>query len=139
MLGQKLAAALDPVGADHAVTILGEGHPALGLAPIGLDHRRDRAHAGERGIEHRRVDPLLARLAAQARRATSAKASDAASEGDGRQSQRTGERGERRCADRTDACGRLAPHQHERNRMNRRDGAQPEEEIDRAGRGQAIQ
>ena len=57
--------------ADHAAAILGEGHPALGLAPIGLDHRRDRAHAGKRGVEHGRVDPLLARLAAQARPATS--------------------------------------------------------------------
>ena len=65
MLRQQLAAALDPVRADHAPAILVEGHPALGLAPIRLDHRRDRAHAGKRGVEHGRVDPLLARLAAQ--------------------------------------------------------------------------
>ena len=62
---QQLAATLDTVGADHPAAILGEGHSALGLAPISLDHRRDRAHAGKRGVEHSRVDPLLARLAAQ--------------------------------------------------------------------------
>ena len=63
--GEQLAAALDAVGADHAATVLGEGHPALGLTPVGLDHRRDRPHAGERRVEHRSVDPLLPRLAAQ--------------------------------------------------------------------------
>ena len=135
MACQQLAAALDPVGADHAAAILGEGHPALGLAPIGLDHRRDRAHAGERGVEHRRVDPAARAPRGAGSASHAAKESAAASERRRRQRQGTG-RARPSAVRRSDGphVRRLAPHQHERNRMNRRDGAQPEEEIVRRRR-----
>ncbi len=67
MDGDELAAARDPVVADHAAAVLGEGHPAFGLAPVGLDHRRDRADAAECRVEHAVVDALAARLGAQLR------------------------------------------------------------------------
>jgi hypothetical protein len=48
---QQVAAAPDPVARHHVAAVLGEGEPALGLAPVEFDHARDRLDPGQRAIQ----------------------------------------------------------------------------------------
>ena len=58
----ELATTADPLVADHATAILGEGHLSFRLPSIGLHDRLDRAHTRECCVEGARLDSPASRL-----------------------------------------------------------------------------